>query len=283
MGVILDKEVVHADMPKRLEKAKIALLNAALEVEKTEFSAEIRIRDPAQMKAFLEQETKMMKGMVEKVAATGANVLVCQKGIDDIVQHFLAKKNILAVRRAKESDMDKLSKATGGKVVTNIEDLKPEDLGYAELVEERKIGDDKMVFVEGCKDPRSVSILIRAGLERMVDEAERAMKDALSVVADVVRKNKVVVGGGAIEAEIAKELRRYATRVGGREQLAIEGFADAIEIVPKALSENAGLESIDILVSLRTEHEKPKGHLMGVDVFSGEVQNLYEKASRSRQ
>jgi len=277
MGVILDKEVVHADMPKRLEKAKIALLNAALEVEKTEFSAEIRIRDPAQMKAFLEQETKMMKGMVEKVAATGANVLVCQKGIDDIVQHFLAKKNILAVRRAKESDMDKLSKATGGKVVTNIEDLKPEDLGYAELVEERKIGDDKMVFVEGCKDPRSVSILIRAGLERMVDEAERAMKDALSVVADVVRKNKVVVGGGAIEAEIAKELRRYATRVGGREQLAIEGFADAIEIVPKALAENAGLESIDILVSLRTEHEKPKGHLMGVDVFSGEVQNLYEK------
>jgi thermosome len=276
-GVILDKEVVHAGMPKRIEKAKIALLNAPLEVEKTEFSAEIRIRDPTQMKAFLDQETKMLKEIVGKIATTGANVLICQKGIDDMAQHFLAKNGVLAVRRAKESDMEKLSRATGGRIVTNIDDLKPGDLGHAELTEEKKIGDDKMVFVEGCKDPRSVSVLIRAGLERMVDEAERAMNDALSVVADVTENSKVVAGGGAIEAEIAKELRDYASKVGGREQLAITAFAEAIEVVPKALSENAGLESIDVLVSLRAKHEKPKGHLMGVDVFSGKVADMRKK------
>ncbi len=276
-GVILDKEVVHAGMPKRVEKARIALLNAALEVEKTEFSAEIRIRDPTQMKAFLDQETKMLKEMVDKIAATGANVLICQKGIDDMAQHFLAKKGVLAVRRAKESDMEKLSRATGGKVVTNLEDISEKDVGHAGLVEERKIGDDKMVFVEGCKDPRSVSVLIRAGLERMVDEAERAMKDALSVVADVIEKNKVVAGGGAIEAEIAKDLRAYSSKVGGREQLAIVASAEAMESIPKALSENAGLEAIDILVNLRAEHEKPKGHSMGVDVFSGKVADMREQ------
>jgi thermosome len=276
-GVILDKEVVHAGMPKRVEKAKIALLNAALEVEKTEISAEIRIRDPSQMKAFLDKETSMLSGMVEKIAASGTNVLVCQKGIDDMAQHFLAKHGILAIRRAKESDMEKLSRATGGKVVTSIDDLKPGDLGHADNVEERKIGDDKMVFVEGCKDPKSVSLLIRAGLERMVDEAERAMKDALSVVADVVKKNKIVAGGGAIEAEIAKELRRYATKVGGREQMAISAFADAVEVIPKVLSDNAGLASIDVLVNLRAAHEKPKGQFMGVDVFSGKIVDMYEE------
>ncbi len=276
-GVILDKEVVHASMPKRVEKAKIALLNAPLEVEKTEFSAEIRIRDPSKMKAFLDQETKMLREMVDKIAVTGANVLVCQKGIDDMAQHFLAKKGILAVQRAKESDMEKLSRATGGKYVTNLEDVTENDLGYGELVEERKIGDDKMVFVEGCKDPRSVSVLIRAGLERMVDEAERAMKDALSVVADVVEKNKIVAGGGAIESEIAKELRDYSSKVGGREQLAIAAFAEAMESIPKALSENAGLESIDILVNLRAEHEKPKGRFIGVDVFSGKVADMHHQ------
>jgi thermosome len=276
-GIILDKEVVHPQMPKRIEKAKIALLNVALEVEKTEISAEIRIRDPAQMKAFLDQETKMLQEMVEKVAATGANVLVCQKGIDDMAQHFLAKKGILAVRRAKESDMGKLSRATGGKLLTNLDDLKKDDLGHADVVEERKIGDDKMVFVEGCKDPQSVSLLIRAGLERMVDEAERAMNDALSVVSDVIEKNKIVAGGGAVEAEIAKELRSYASKVGGREQLAIVAFAEAMEAIPKALSDNAGLESIDILVNLRTAHEKPKGKHMGVDVFSGKIEDMYKQ------
>ncbi len=276
-GIILDKEVVHPGMPKRVEKAKIALVNAALEVEKTEVSAEIRIRDPSQMKAFLDQETNMLKEMVEKIKKAKASVLICQKGIDDMAQHFLAKGGVLAVRRAKESDMDKLSRATGGKIVTNLDDLKLSDLGYAELVEERKVGDDKMVFVEGCKDPKSVSILIRAGLERMVDEAERAMHDALSVVADVIEKNKVVAGGGAVEAEVAKELRDYASKVGGREQLAIEAFAESLEMIPKTLAENAGLAPIDIIVEMRAAHEKTNGQIMGVDVFTGKVVNMYKK------
>ncbi len=275
-GIVLDKEVVHTGMPKRKEKAKIALVNAALEVEKTEFDAEIRIRDPTQMKAFLDQETRILKDMVEKIKKAGANVLISQKGIDDLAQHFMAKEGILAVRRAKESDMEKLARATGGRVVNNLDDLGPKDLGKAGLVEERKIGEDKMVFVEKCKDPRSVTVLIRAGLERMVDEAERAMNDALSVVADVIEDNKIVPGGGAVEAAMAKKLREYATKVGGREQLAIEAFADSMEIVPKALAENAGLESIDILVALRSAHEKPKGHLMGVNVFSGKVIDMYK-------
>jgi len=264
-------------MPKRVEKAKIALLNAALEVKKTEISAEIRIRDPTQMKAFLDQETRMLKDMVEKVKKAGANVLICQKGIDDLAQHFLAKEGIMAARRAKESDMEKLAKATGGRIINNLDDLKAKDLGEAGLVEERKIGDDKMVFIEKCKDPRSVSVLIRAGLEKMIDEAERAIHDALSVVADVIEHNKVVAGGGAVEAEIAKELRDYATKVGGREQLAIEAFADTAEAIPKTLAENAGLNTIDILVALRSAHQKKKGYTMGVDVFSGTVTNMLEK------
>ena len=273
-GIILDKEVVHAGMPKRVENAKIALVNTALEVKKTEISAEIRIRDPTQMKAFLDKETNMLKTMVEKITKAGANVMICQKGIDDMAQHFLAKKGVLAVRRVKESDMDKLSRATGGRMANNLDDLKPEDLGHADLVEERKIGDDDMVFIEGCKDPKSVSILIRAGLERMVDEAERTMNDALMVVADLFKKNKVVVGGGAVEAEVAKELRHYAVKIGGREQLAVEAFAESLEIIPNTLAENAGLEKIDIMVELRAAHEKPKGHLMGVDVFTGKVANM---------
>jgi thermosome len=273
-GIILDKEVVHAGMPKHVENAKIALVNIALEVKKTEISAEIRIRDPTQMKSFLDKETNMLKTMVEKITKAGANVMICQKGIDDMAQHFLAKKGVLAVRRAKESDMDKLSRATGGRIANNLDDLKPEDLGHADLVEERKIGDDDMVFIEGCKDPKSVSILIRAGLERMVDEAERTMNDALSVIADLFKKNKVVVGGGAVEAEVAKELRHYAVKIGGREQLAVEAFAESLEIIPNTLAENAGLEKIDIMVELRAAHEKPKGHLMGVDVFIGKVANM---------
>jgi thermosome len=270
-GVIIDKEVVHAEMPKRIEKAKIALLDRPLEVEKTEFNAEIRIHDPSQMKAFLDKETRMLQEMVEKIKASGANVVFCQKGIDDVAQHFLAKNGIMTARRVKQSDMEKLSKATDGKIITNLDDLKPQDLGKAGLVEERKVGEDKMIFIEKCKHPRSVAILIRAGLERMVDEAERAMNDALSVVADVVEYNKIVAGGGAVESEIAKKLREYATKIGGREQLAIEAFADSIEIVPKTLAENAGLEPIDILVGLRSAHEKKDGYLMGVDVFSGKI------------
>ncbi|MDH5374748.1 MAG: thermosome subunit beta, partial [Candidatus Bathyarchaeota archaeon] len=258
-GVIIDKEAVHPGMPKKIENAKIALLDCPLEIEKTEISAEIRIRDPTQMKAFLDQETRMLKEMVKKVKAAGASVVFCQKGLDDMAQHFLAKDGILAARRVKQSDMEKLARATGGRIVTDLDDLRPEDLGMAGLVEERKIGDDKMIFVEKCKDPRSVAVLIRAGLERMVDEAERAMHDALSVVSDVIEDNKIVVGGGAVEVEMARELRKYATKVGGREQLAIEAFAEAVEIVPKALAENAGLESIDIIVELRAAHEKKDG------------------------
>ncbi len=276
-GIILDKEVVHPGMPKRIEKANIALINAALEVKKTEISAEIRIREPTQMKAFLDQESRMLKDMVEKVKKAGANVLICQKGIDDLAQHLLAKEGIMAVRRAKESDIEKLAKATGGKIINNLDDLKAKDLGEAGLVEERKIGNDKMVFIEKCKDPRSVSVLIRAGLEKMIDEAERAIHDALSVVADVIEHNKVVAGGGAVEAEIAKELRDFATTVGGREQLAIEAFADSVEAIPKTLAENAGLNTIDILVALRSAHQKKKGYTMGVDVFSGSVTNMLEK------
>jgi thermosome len=276
-GIILDKEIVHSGMPRSVKQAQIALVNTPLEIKKTEVSAEIRIRDPTQIKAFLDKETNMLKKMVEKVKKAKANVLICQKGIDDMAQHFLTKEGILTVRRAKESDMKKLSRATGGKVVTSLDDLKPEDLGYAELVEERKIGDDKMVFVEGCKNPKSVSILIRAGLQRMVDEAERVMHDALSVVADVFAKNKVVVGGGAVETEVAKKLREYAVQIGGREQLAVEAFAKSLETIPKTLAENAGLEQIDIMVDLRSAHEKPKGHLMGVDVFSGKVVDMYKR------
>ncbi len=276
-GLIIDKEAVHTAMPKRVDNAKIALLDAALEIEKTEISAEIRIRDPDQMKAFLDQETTMLKDMTDKIKKAGANVVFCQKGIDDMAQHFLAKDGILAARRVKQSDMEKLAKATGGKIITDLDDLRSEDLGMAGLVEERKIGDDKMIFVEKCKDPRSVAILIRAGLERMIDEAERAMTDALSVVSDVIENNKVVAGGGAVEIEVAKELRNYATKVGGREQLAVEAFADAVEIIPKTLAENAGLEPIDIIVDLRASHEKPESANRGVNVFTGKVENTYDK------
>ena len=273
-GIIVDKEVVHPGMPKRVEDAKIALLDTALEVEKTEFSAEIRIRDPTQMKAFLDQETRMLKEMVDKIKKSGANVVFCQKGIDDMAQHFLAKGGILAARRAKQSDMEKLARATGGKIASNLDDLRAQDLGKAGLVEERKVGEDKMVFVEDCKHPRSVAILIRAGLERMVDEAERAMKDALSVVSDVIEYNKIVPGGGAIESEVARKLRGYATEVGGREQLAIEAFAESLEVIPKTLAENAGLEPIDILVGLRSAHEKARGEAKGVNVFTGKIVDM---------
>ena len=275
-GIIIDKEIVHAGMPKHVENAKIALLDSPLEVEKTEFSAEIRIKDPTQMQAFLDKETRMLKDMVARVKTSGAAVLFCQKGIDDMAQHFLAKEGIIAARRVKQSDMEKLARATSGTIITKLDDLNSSDLGEAGLVEERKVGDDKMIFVEKCKEPRSVAILIRAGLERMVDEADRAMNDALSVVAGVVQDNKIVAGGGATEAEIARILRSFATKVGGREQLAIEAFADGLEIVPKTLAENAGLESIDILVGLRAAHEKKNGHLMGVDVFKGEIVNSFE-------
>ena len=272
-GIIIDKEVVNPGMPKTKENAKIALLDSALEIEKTEISAEIRIKDPSQMKAFLDQENDMMQNMVKKIKASKADVVFCQKGIDDMVQHFLSKEGIMAARRVKESDMEKLARATGGRIISDLDDLKSADLGMAGLVEERKIGDDKMIFVEKCKDPHSVAILIRAGLERMVDEAERAMTDSLSVVSDVIENNKIVPGGGAVEIEVAKELRKYATKVGGREQLAVEAFADAVEVIPRTLAENAGLEPIDILVELRSAHDAHEGKNIGINVFTGKLQN----------
>ena len=275
-GIVLDKEVVHPGMPKRIEDARIALVDVPLEVEKTEFEAKINIENPEQMKAFLDEEEKMLKTMVEKVAKTEANVLLCEKGIDDVSQHYLAKEGILAVRRVKQSDMEKLVKATGGRVVSNLDDLKASDLGHAQLVEERKIADDKMVFVEGCKNPKAVTILVRGGSERLVDEAERSIHDALCVVRDVVRDPRVVGGGGAPEAEIARRLRDYAQKLSGKEQLAVLAFAEALEVLPMALAENAGLDPIDIMVQLRAAHEK--GQLWaGVDVYDGKVADLKEK------
>ena len=279
-GVLLDKEVVHPGMPKRVENAKIALISCPLEVEKTEFDAKLNIKNPDQMKAFLDEEEKMLRGMVDKIALAGANVVICEKGIDDVVQHFLAKKGVLAVRRVKQSDMEKLVKATGAHVATNLEDFGSKDLGTAQLVEERKVADDKMTFVEGCKNPKAVTILVRGGTQRIVDEAERAVHDALCVVRDVVVNPKVVAGGGAPEAEIAKRLRAYADKLAGREQLAVQAFAEALESVPMILAENAGLDPIDIQVELRTKHDQ--GLIWaGVDPFKGKVadlakQNVYE-------
>ncbi len=269
----MDKEVVHSGMPKRVENAKIALLDCPLEIEKTEFDAKIHIERPEEMEAFLKQEESMLREMVDKLVAVGANVVLCQKGIDDMAQHFLARKGILAVRRIKKSDMEKLAKATGGKVVTNLEDMSPGDLGYASLVEERKIGDDKMTFVEGCKHPHAVTILIRGGTERIVDEAERSLHDALCVVRDIVEEPKVLAGGGAPELEISRELKKYAETLPGREQLAVKSFAEALEAVPVTLAENAGLDPIDIISELRARHEK--GEIWaGIEVHSGKVQPM---------
>jgi len=273
-GMIIDKEVVHPGMPKRVENAKIALLDCALEIEKTEFSAEIRITDPTQMQAFLDEESQMMKAMVEKIKSSGANVVLGQKGIDDTVQHFLAKEGIMTARRIKKSDMEKLARSTGGRITTTVDDLTTNDLGKAGLVEERKIGEDKMIFIEKCKDPKSVAILIRAGLERLIDEAERALNDSLSVLAAVMRDPRVVAGGGSIEAEIAKRVREYSSKVGGREQLAVEAFAESLENIPRTLAENAGLNPIDIMTNLKTDHEKKDGIWIGVDVFSGKTKDM---------
>ena len=272
-GVVLDKEVVHSGMPKMVERAKIALLDAPLEIEKTEFDAKINIESPEQMDAFLKQEESMIKEMVKKLIAKGANVVLCQKGIDDLAQHFLSRKNILTVRRVKKSDMEKLAKATGGKVITNLDDMIKKDLGYAKLVEERKIGDDKMTFIEGCKNPRAVTILIRGGTERIVDEAERSLHDALCVARDVVEEPKIMAGGGAPEMEVAKALREYAETLPGREQLAVMRFAEAFEAIPTTLAENAGLDPIDIISELRARHEK--GEIWaGVEVHTGKVKNM---------
>jgi thermosome len=274
-GIVLDKEVVHPDMPKLVRNAKIALLDASLEIEKTEFDAKLNIESPEQMRAFMQQEEEMLKQMVEKIASVGANVVLCQKGIDDLAQHFLARKGIMAVRRIKKSDMDKLAKATGGRVVSRIDDITSEDLGKAALVEERRVGEDKMVFVEGCDNPRSVTILIRGGTQRIVDEAERSIKDAINVVKDVLQEPKIVAGGGAPEVEVALHLRDYAKSLPGKEQLAVEKFAEAIEVVPIQLAENAGLDPIESIVSLRSKHKE--GHKWyGVDVLNNRLYDMMQ-------
>ncbi len=273
-GVIIAKERVHPGMPKKVENAKIALLNCPIEVKETEVDAEIRITDPSQMQAFIEQEEQMIKDMVDKIVSTGANVLFCQKGIDDLAQHYLAKNDVLAVRRVKKSDIEKLSKATGAKIVTNIEDLSEEDLGNAGKVVEKKISGEEMIFVEECKEPKAVTILVRGSTEHVVSEVERAIEDAIGVVSATVEDEKVVAGGGAPEVEIAKRLKDYSESISGREQLAVAAFAEALEVVPKTLAENAGLDSIDTLVDLRAAHEESP--YMGLDVFKGEVVDMKE-------
>ncbi len=275
-GIVIDKEVVHAGMPKRIEDAKIALLNTPLEIEKTEFDAKINITDPTQMKAFLDEEARMLREMVEKIKSVGATVVFCQKGIDDLAQHYLAKAGILAVRRVKMSDMEKLAKATGGRVVTSLEDLTEADLGHAEVVEERKIEEDKWVFVEGCKNPKAVTILIRGGGQRIVDEAERSVHDAIMVTKDVMEKPAIVAGGGAPEAEVAARLKEWARTLAGRDQLAALAFAEALESVPLTLAQNAGMDPIDVQVELRSQHGQGKVWA-GVDVLNNKVDDMYEK------
>ena len=272
-GIVLDKEKVHSGMPKSVSDAKIALINVALEVKKPEIDASIQIKSPDAIHDFLEQEEQLIKEMVDKIKSTGANVVLCQKGIDDLAQHFLAKAGIYAVRRVKKSDMEKLSRATGARIVTNLEDLSSEDLGHANLVEERKIGDDNMTFVMGCENPKSVSILIRGGTEHVVDEIERSVKDALYVVSRAIEDGKYVTGGGSSAVELSLRLREYAPSVGGREQLAIEKFADALEILPRSLAENAGLDSIEMLINLRKAHKEGKV-THGINVYSGKVEDM---------
>ena len=275
-GIVLDKEVVHSSMPKSITKAKIAVINAALEIEKTEISAEIRINEPLQMKQFLDEENRILKQSVDQLVASGANVVLCQKGIDDIAQHFLAKAGILAIRRVKESDITKLAKATGARMVTNLKDLTKQDLGLAALVEERKIESDKWVFIEGCKNPKAVSILIRGGSPRVLDEAERSLHDALMVVKDVLEYPYVVAGGGAPEANVAYKLRQWANSLSGREQLAAQKFADAMESLPVTLAENAGMDPIDTQVELRAKQvEGNKWY--GVDALRGGLADMSKR------
>ena len=272
-GIVLDKEVVHSGMPKKVTSAKIALINTALEISKTETDAKINISNPQQMKSFLDEENKMLKNMVDKVIGSGATVAFCQKGVDDMAQHYLAKAGLLVVRRVKESDLTKLAKATGGKIVTNLDDLFEKDLGTSDIVEERKIEEDRWVFVEGCKHPKSVTLLLRAGSQRVVDEVERSVHDAIMVVRDIMELPSIVAGGGAPETFAATKIRNWAKSLEGREQLAAEKFADALESIPLSLSENAGMDPIDTLTTLRSR--QLRGHKStGIDVMKGKVADM---------
>lgn len=273
-GIVVDKEVSHPQMPKQVKNAKIALLNAKLEIEKTEFDAKINIDSPDQMKRFLDEEENMLRGMTDKIAGSGANVVFCEKGIDDLVLHFLAKKNIMAMKNISSNDLEKLAKATGGTILASTKDIAADTLGEAKLVEEVKIGDDKLVYVRDCKDPRAVTVVIRGGSDHVVDEAERSFHDALCVVRNAVEDHKIVAGGGAPEAETAKQLRDFAVKVGGREQLAIEAYAEALEAIPLTIAENAGLDPIDIMVELRSKHAEPGNKWYGVQVKTGKIADM---------
>src|SRR3990172_7336399 len=273
-GIVVDKEVSHPQMPRQVKNAKIALLNAKLEIEKTEFDAKINISSPDQMKRFLDEEETMLRDMTDRVSKSGANVIFCEKGIDDLALHFLAKKNIMAIKNISSGDMEKLAKATGGTIIASTKDLAADTLGEAKLVDEVKIGDDKLVYVRDCKDPRAVTVVIRGGSEHVVDEAERSFHDALCVVRNAVEDRKVVAGGGSPEAETAKQLREYAVKVGGREQLAIEAYAEALETIPLTIAENAGLDPIDIMVELRSRHAEPGNKWFGVQVRTGKIADM---------
>ncbi|NLK25348.1 MAG: thermosome subunit [Euryarchaeota archaeon] len=275
-GIIIDKEPVHPAMPHKIEDAKVALLDAAIEVQKTEIDAKIEITDPSQMAAFLAEEENMLRKMVANIKASGANVVFVQKGIDDLAQHFLAKEKIFAIRRVKKSDMSKLAKATGATVVTKIEELTADELGHASLVEVRKVGEDEMTFVTGCKNPKAVSLMLRGGTEHVVDEVERSLDDAMSVVAVAIEDGMMVTGGGSTAAEISMRLREYAASVGGREQIAIDAYASAMEVVPTALAENAGQDPIDVLINLRKAHKDGKIHA-GLNVYTGKVADMMEE------
>lgn len=272
-GIVLDKEIVSSRMPQKIESAKIALLNCALEVEKTELSAEIRINDPTQMQMFLDEENRMLKTMADKLHEIGANVCLCQKGIDDIAQYYLAKYGILTVRRVKESDMTKLAKATGARITTDIEDLASNDLGSAQIVQQRKIESDKWVFIEGCNNPQSVTILIRGGSQRIVDEVDRSMHDALMVVKDVIENPKIVAGGGAPESDIAMQLKDWADTLDGREQLAVKKYAEALEAIPQTIAENAGMDIIDAMATLRSKHSQGK-KWTGIDARNTRIADM---------
>jgi archaeal chaperonin len=273
-GIVIDKEIVHAGMPKKIQGAKIALLNSALEIEKTEFDAKLNISSPDQMQKFLNEEERMLKSMVDKISTSGANVVLCQKGIDDIAQHYLAKEGIIAVRRIKESDMTKLSKATDARIVTNTDELSKDDIGLADLVEERKVETDRWVFIEGCKNPKALSILIRGGSQRVVDEAERSIHDALMAVKGVVEYPYVLVGGGASEAVISRKLREWSASLASRQQLAAEKYADAVESIPLVLAENAGMSVMDTQGQLRSKSGEPGKARFGIDVFKGKIADL---------
>ncbi len=272
-GIVLDKEIVHGGMPRKITDAKIALINKALEISKTETDAKINISNPQQLKSFLDEENRMLKNMVDKVIGSGANVVLCQKGIDDMAQHYLAKAGIIAVRRIKESDLTKLAKATGARIVNNLDDIFEKDLGDAQLVEERKIEEDKWVFIEGCKHPKSVTLLLRGGSQRVVDEVERSVHDSLMVVKDVIEKPEIVAGGGAPETYAATKIRSWAKSLEGREQLAAEKFADSLESIPLTLSENAGMDPIDTLTVLRSRQMKGE-KWTGIDVMKGKIANM---------